>query len=325
MIVTGRWVSSLTSPTTLFSKLMGSFFAFMFLSAIGYVIGGVKIVNQGNIALVERLGRYERTLGPGLNWTAPGFDQIVWEDTTREQFFAVTKYKAITNDNVSLDVDLKVRWKIDNLRDTYYEVDDVVTAIESSIRTNLGSALSKRDLEDILETRVEIMQVILKALQSKTAAWGVKVIEIDITEIVPPEDVLDSMEKERAAEIQKRADLLEADATAQYMTRIADAIESRPYGREILHFFATQRYVDASFKMGESENSKVVFLDPKALSENLTQIMGNHLGPPEIAGATIDHAIETPPLNTAPPTSIPAEPSSNEPITEMPDIDEAAG
>ena len=307
---------------------MGSFFAFVFLSAIGYVVGGVKIVNQGNIALVERLGRYERTLGPGLNWTAPGFDQIVWEDTTREQFFAITKYKAITSDNVSLDIDLKVRWKIENLRSTYYEVDDVVTAIESSIRTNLGSELSKRGLEDILETRVEIMQLILKALQSKTEPWGVKVIEIDITEIVPPKDVLDSMEKERAAEIQKRADLLEADATAQYMSRIAEAIESRPYGREILHFFATQRYVDASFKMGESENSKVVFLDPKALSENLTQIMGNHLGPPEIAAASVEHMGLTPPLNTAPPTSIPTAPSGDDgvdPITEMPEVDQAAG
>jgi regulator of protease activity HflC (stomatin/prohibitin superfamily) len=307
---------------------MGSFFAFMFLSAIGYAITGVKIVNQGNIALVERLGRYERTLGPGLNWTAPGFDQIVWEDTTREQFFAITKYKAITNDNVSLDVDLKVRWKIENLRDTYYEVDDVVTAIESSIRTNLGSELSKRDLEEILETRVELMQLILKSLQSKTVAWGVKVIEIDITDIIPPEDVLDSMEKERAAEIQKRADLLEADATAQYMSRIAEAIESRPYGREILHFFATQRYVDASFKMGESENSKVVFLDPKALSENLTQIMGNQLAPPEIAMAQPPKTNVTPPPNTAPPTSIPIEPSgdaANGPVTEMPEIDQAAG
>lgn len=300
----------------------------MFLSAIGYAITGVKIVNQGNIALVERLGRYERTLGPGLNWTAPGFDQIVWEDTTREQFFAITKYKAITNDNVSLDVDLKVRWKIENLRDTYYEVDDVVTAIESSIRTNLGSELSKRDLEEILETRVELMQLILKSLQSKTVAWGVKVIEIDITDIIPPEDVLDSMEKERAAEIQKRADLLEADATAQYMSRIAEAIESRPYGREILHFFATQRYVDASFKMGESENSKVVFLDPKALSENLTQIMGNQLAPPEIAMAQPPKTSVTPPPNTAPPTSIPIEPSgdaANGPVTEMPEIDQAAG
>ncbi len=307
---------------------MGSFFAFMFLSAIGYAITGVKIVNQGNIALVERLGRYERTLGPGLNWTAPGFDQIVWEDTTREQFFAITRYKAITNDNVSLDVDLKVRWKIENLRDTYYEVDDVVTAIESSIRTNLGSELSKRDLEDILETRVELMQLMVKSLQSKTVAWGVKVIEIDITDIIPPEDVLDSMEKERAAEIQKRADLLEADATAQYMSRIAEAIESRPYGREILHFFATQRYVDASFKMGESENSKVVFLDPKALSENLTQIMGSQLAPPELEMTHSRQTIVTPPPNTAPPTSVPVEQSgsdTNEPRTEMPDIDKAAG
>ncbi|NJN62496.1 MAG: SPFH/Band 7/PHB domain protein [Coleofasciculaceae cyanobacterium RL_1_1] len=307
---------------------MGSFFAFMFLSAIGYAITGVKIVNQGNIALVERLGRYERTLGPGLNWTAPGFDQIVWEDTTREQFFAITRYKAITNDNVSLDVDLKVRWKIENLRDTYYEVDDVVTAIESSIRTNLGSELSKRDLEEILETRVELMQLILKSLQSKTVNWGVKVIEIDITDIIPPEDVLDSMEKERAAEIQKRADLLEADATAQYMSRIAEAIETRPYGREILHFFATQRYVDASFKMGESENSKVVFLDPKALSENLTQIMGSQLAPPELEMTHTHKTIVTPPPNTAPPTSVPVEQSNsdaNDPITEMPDVDKAAG
>ncbi|MGD1901195.1 MAG: SPFH domain-containing protein [Geitlerinemataceae cyanobacterium] len=289
---------------------MGSFLAFVSLSFITYLISGIKIINQSNIALVERLGRYERTLGPGLNWTAPGFDQIVWEDTTREQFFAITKYKAITNDNVSLNVELKVRWKIESLRDTYYEVDDVVTAIESNIRTNLGSELSKRDLEEILETRVEIMKLILNSLGPKTKDWGVKVIDIDIIKIDPPEDVLDSMEKERAAEIQKRADLLEADATAQYMMRISEAIQAKPYGREILHFFATQRYVDASFKMGESDNSKVVFLDPKALSENLTQIMGPDLAPPQLTATTRDPIVSpppptiTPPANTAPPTEI---------------------
>jgi len=282
---------------------MGSFFAFLFLSSITYALTGIKIVNQSNIALVERLGRYQRTLGPGLNWTAPGFDQIVWEDTTREQFFTIDNYKAITNDNVSLDVELKVRWKIQSLRDTYYEVDDVVTAIGSNIRTNLGSEFSKRDLEDILETRVEIMKLILDWLKPKTLAWGVKVIDIDIIKIDPPEDVLDSMEKERAAEIQKRADLLEADATAQYMTRIADAIQSKPYGREILHFFATQRYVDASFKIGESENSKLVFLDPKSLSERLDPILGDELSPPSLPSRHSMNELPAPP-NTAPPTQV---------------------
>jgi len=289
---------------------MGSFFAVIFLSAIGYAIGGFKIINEGNIALVERLGRYHRTLKPGMNWIALGFDQIVWEDTTREQSFDIPKQVAISDDNVSLEVEACVYWKVLNLEKNYYEINDVVTAMRSSICTMLGTELSTRKLETILESREQINKSIVKGLAEVTEPWGVKVNRVDITKIVPPKDVLDSMEKERAAEIQKRADLLAAEATAEYMSRIARAIESKPHGREILHFFATQRYVDASFKISESSNSKIVFLDPKALSENLDQILGRDLfqGDVGIEQAAIPPAsasvVPTPPQTTAPPSTV---------------------
>ncbi|MDC0831774.1 membrane protease subunit, stomatin/prohibitin [Leptolyngbya valderiana BDU 20041] len=256
---------------------MYSFLAAIVLGFVGYTVGGVKIINQGNQALVERLGKYHRTLNAGLNLTAPFFDRIVWEDTTREQFIQIEPQRAITKDNVSLEVQAVVYWRILDLERAYYEIEDVAAAIQNRVSTILGSEIGQRELDRTVTSRGEINQVMLEKMDEETGNWGVKVTRVDVQKINPSKTVLESMEIERAAEIKKRASILEAEGTAEYMNQIAKALESKRNAREILHFFITQRYVDSSFKLSQSENSKVVFMDPKALSEALEPVLGDRL------------------------------------------------
>ncbi|USR93043.1 SPFH/Band 7/PHB domain protein [Phormidium yuhuli AB48] len=256
---------------------MNSILAAILLSAIGYAAAGIKIINQGNLALVERLGKYDRTLEPGLSFVAPVIESIVWEDTTREQFCRIEPQLAITKDNVSLEVLAIVYWRIFNLEMAYYKIEDVAAALQNRISTIIAAEIGRRELDRTVTARAEINTVLLEQIEDETYEWGVKVLRVDIQKINPSATVLESMEIERAAEIKKRASILEAEGTAEYMRYIARALESRENAREILHFFMTQRYVDSSFKLSQSENSKVVFMDPKALSEALAPILGEEL------------------------------------------------
>jgi len=106
-----------------------SIFAILALIVIGYTVGSVRIVNQGNQALVERLGRYHRKLRPGLNFIVPFLDTIVWEESIRERLLDVPPQSAITRDNVALNVDAVVYWKILDLERTYYEIENIKDAI----------------------------------------------------------------------------------------------------------------------------------------------------------------------------------------------------
>lgn len=251
-----------------------SILAATLLAVIGYCVGGVKIINQGNVALVERLGKYNRTLNAGLSFIAPVIESIVWEDTTREQFIQIDPQRVITKDNVSLEVQAVVYWRIFDLELAYYEIEDVAAAIQNRVSTILGSEIGRRELDRTVTARSEINQVLLEKMDEESQSWGVKVMRVDIQKINPSATVLESMEIERAAEIKKRASILEAEGTAEYMQRIAKALESKHNAREILHFFMTQRYVDSSFQLSKSDNSKVIFMDPKALSDALEPILG---------------------------------------------------
>ena len=233
----------------------------------------VKIINQGNQALVERLGKYHKTLKPGINFIVPFLDIIVWEETTREQVLDIEPQEAITKDNVSLKVDAIVYWKILDLKKAYYEIENLVTAIDKLVLTTLRSEIGGMELKETFSNRKKINQVMLQDLDEATENWGVKVIRVEIQEIKPAQTVLDSLEKQRAAEIQKKAALEEADGISRYIKCVSEALQSEPNGREVLNFLLAQKYVDANYKLGDSPSSKLIFMDPKALNEAVAELM----------------------------------------------------
>ncbi|MDZ7960869.1 MAG: SPFH domain-containing protein [Aulosira sp. DedQUE10] len=254
------------------------------LALIGYALGSAKLINQGNVALVERLGRYHRKLSPGLNFIVPLVDQIVMEDTTREQYIDIKPQNVITRDNIYLEVDAILYWRIKDIEKSFYAIDDLQGALVQLAHTTLREIIAQNTVEETNVSRSEMDTAILDQLNHTTAGWGVEIIRLDIQSITPPESVRKSMEEERAAEIKKRALISEAEGERQAaikkaegtmtsMQIIAEALRTNPESKEILRYLVAQDYINASYRLGESQNAKVVFVDPGKSGDLMKEVI----------------------------------------------------
>lgn len=261
-----------------------SILAPMILVVIGYSVGSTKVINEGNEALVERVGQYHRKLKPGLNFIIPFIDKVAVEETVREQVLDTPPQQAITKDSIPVEVDAVVFWKIRELEKAFYAVEDLERAIEDLVKTTMRSMIGQLELDQTYSSRADINRHLLQELNEATASWGVEVLRVEVQEIAPPQEVLESLAKARAAESAKQAaiseaegakqaSIAEAEGTVRSIEIISKAIQSQPNSRQVLQFLITQRYVEANQKLGESPNSKVVFMDPKALTEAMTNLM----------------------------------------------------
>ena len=258
-----------------------SILAPMILVIVGYTIGSTKIVTQGNEALVERLGKFHKKLDPGLNYIVPFVDRIVVEDTVREQVLDIAPQQAITKDNVSVEVDAVVFWKVLDLKQAYYAVEDVELAIQNLVTTTLRSMIGELDLSETYSSRADLNRQLLRQLDEATAGWGVKVTRVELQEIKPPRTILESLGRERAAQSEKQATISQAEGTVQSIEILSKALQSQPNSHQVLQFLVAQRYVEANQKLSESANSKVIFMDPKALSEAMTDLISTPDAPIE--------------------------------------------
>lgn len=188
-----------------------SFFIFLVFGG-SIVMGSVRIVREGNQALVERLGKYSgRKLDPGLNFTVPFLDSVVYEQTVREQVLDIPPQKCITRDNVSISVDAVVYWRIMDLERASYKVADLRDAMVNLVLTQIRAEMGKLELDETFTARAEINEVLLKELDISTDPWGVKVTRVELRDIVPSKEVQDSMELQMAAERRKRAAILTSE------------------------------------------------------------------------------------------------------------------
>ncbi|MGA1602080.1 MAG: SPFH domain-containing protein [Prochlorothrix sp.] len=273
------------------------------LAIAGYVSGSVKIVNQGDVALVERLGRYRRTLQPGINFTLPLIDSII-VDTSREQVLDVPAQESITADNVPIQADGLVYWKIVDLYLVHYGVDDVKLAVESTVLTTLRNEVGKRTLQGLLTARNEINDALLRELDESTENWGVKVTRVELKDIILPDDVRASMAKAKAAENERAAAMevaeglrqaaeeeakgrkeaakLEAEGISAAITQIMatlreqgvkDPEQDAQVFHRLLKYLVAQRYMDATEKIGESTNAKILFMDPQDLHQAMDDLI----------------------------------------------------
>jgi regulator of protease activity HflC (stomatin/prohibitin superfamily) len=256
------------------------------LALIGYAFGSAKLINQGNEALVERLGRYHRKLRPGLNFIVPLVDQIVMEDTTREQILDIKPQNAITKDNISLEVDAVVFWRIRDIEKSFYAIDNLQEALKNLTTTTLREIIAQNSLDETNISRAEMDRAILDQLNQTTVDWGVEIMRLDIQSITLPESVRRSMEEQRAAEIRSRAVIVEAEGERQAAIKkaegtmtsvqiIAQALRSNPESKDILRYLVAQDYVDASQKLGESNNAKIVFVDPANSTEMFQELIAD--------------------------------------------------
>ncbi|HAG82903.1 MAG TPA: paraslipin [Cyanobacteria bacterium UBA11162] len=269
-----------------------SILAPMILVIVGYTVGSTKIVNQGNKALVERLGKYNKTLNPGLNFIVPFLDRIAVEETTKEQVLDIEPQQAITKDNISVEVNAVVYWRINNLYKAYYDVEDVQDSIKTLVTTTLRSEIGSLPLDETYSSssRTQLNKNLLNQLKEAADSWGIEVIRVEVQEITLPKTVIESLEKEREAESEKKAAIAraegekkaaiaKAEGTVESIAMISKAILEQPNSRQVLQYLIAQQYVDANQKLGESPNSKVVFMDPKALTEAMTDLLSTPESP----------------------------------------------
>jgi regulator of protease activity HflC (stomatin/prohibitin superfamily) len=290
-------------------------FSIFVVALVGFsivtVFMGVKTVPQGYEYTVERFGRYLRTLRPGLAFVVPYIDGIGHKINMMERVADVPSQDVITRDNAVVRVDGVIFFQVLDAAKAAYEVSGLEYAILNLTMTNLRTVLGSMDLDESLSKRDEINSRLLTVVDDATTPWGVKVTRIEIKDISPPADLVDSMARQMKAEREKRAAILEAEgqrqsailkaegekqgaileaegrreaafrdaeareraaeAEARATQMVSDAIANGNV--QAVNYFVAQKYVDALTSIGSGSNEKVIFL-PFEASNLLSSIGG---------------------------------------------------
>lgn len=209
------------------------------LFIISTLLSGLKIVPQSTTMVIERLGKYNRTLSSGVNYIVPFFDhpkEIHWDRPAtdeylphvnscwidlREQIYDYPKQSVITKDNVNIEIDALLYFQIMDPEKAVYEVANLTRAIEMLTQTTLRNVLGSLELDESLTSRDSINQRLCTILDEATDKWGVKVNRVEIKDITPPASIQEQMEKQMKAERERRATILLAEGEKQ--ARILEA------------------------------------------------------------------------------------------------------
>jgi regulator of protease activity HflC (stomatin/prohibitin superfamily) len=175
----------------------------------------VRIVPQARAAVVERLGRYSRTLTPGLALVVPFIDRIRPMIDLREQVVSFPPQPVITEDNLVVSIDSVIYFQINDAKAVSYEIANYIQAIEQLTVTTLRNVIGGMALEKTLTSRDEINSQLRSVLDEATGKWGIRVNRVELKAIDPPASIQDSMEKQMRADREKRATILQAEGQKQ--------------------------------------------------------------------------------------------------------------
>jgi regulator of protease activity HflC (stomatin/prohibitin superfamily) len=288
----------------------------MIATAIIFIFLAIRFVEQGMEYTVERFGKYTHTLKPGMNFIIPFMDSVGKKISTKESVMDIQPQEVITGDNAMVKVDGVVFYQVIDAAKAAYQVDNLHGAIENITMTNIRTVMGSMELDGLLSRRDDINNRLLAVVDQATEAWGVKVLRIEIKDITPPKDLVDSMARQMKAERDKRAMILEAqgkreaevqqaegvkramilaaegrkesaimDAEARERLAQAEANATRMMSQSIaegniqaVNYFIALKYVEALQKIASADNQKVIMMPLDASS-----LMGTISGISELA------------------------------------------
>ena len=172
---------------------------------------GVKVTSSSRSMLVERLGKYDRQLQPGLSFVLPGVEKVVSHESLKERVLDIPPQQCITRDNVAIEVDAVVYWQLLEHARAYYAVDNLQAAMVNLVLTQIRAEMGRLDLDQTFTTRQEVNEVLLHELDQATDPWGIKVTRVELRDIKPSARVQDAMEQQMTAEREKRAAILRSE------------------------------------------------------------------------------------------------------------------
>ncbi len=196
--------------------------AFIFIL---FVIRNIKIVPQANAFVVERLGAYHTTWGTGLHMKIPFIDKISKRVSLKEKVVDFPPQPVITRDNVTMQIDTVVYFEITDPKLYTYGVERPLDAIENLTATTLRNIIGELELDSTLTSRDTINDKIRIILDEATDAWGIRVIRVELKNILPPREIQDAMEKQMKAERERRARILDAEGEKRSQILVAEGLK----------------------------------------------------------------------------------------------------
>jgi regulator of protease activity HflC (stomatin/prohibitin superfamily) len=263
------------------------------------IFSGVKIVPQGYKFVIQRLGKYSRTLGPGLKIIIPYIDKVAYSITTKDIVMDIPSQEVITKDNAVIIANAVAYINIVSPEKAVYGVEDYEVAIQNLVQTSLRSIIGEMGLDDALSSRDQIKSKLKSAISDDISDWGITLKTVEIQDITPSGTMQQAMEEQAAAERQRRARvtradgeksaaILEAEGRLEASRRDAEAqvvlaeasqaaiekVTSAIQGNELpVYYILGEKYVEALTEIAQSDNSKTVVL-PADLPAALRGMLG---------------------------------------------------